>query len=1128
MADSLLSQLGDLIGGSFSLNQEAFQAVVRLSAGRSIALSVVLLAGLSLAIGQSIILFANQVKPVRFIFSLLLNAVLFVFGFLFLVFSTWLIGWLPGFVQLPWRDLVRALGLSYAPLLFSFLGALPYLGAPILNLLSVWRLLAMVAGISAIAAVGGASAFVQVAFGWLTLHLLEGTIGQPIAQLGQRLTRQVAGVDLVRRRSELVKRVDADFEARLSAAGDRSSAAAAIPSAAIPSTDRSPVLPQAEFLTTAASPALQMPDQEAAIDVRLEHRFQQIPQLLRLVLISLGMLLVFLLVALLLRPIRLSLFGWYENLPRLMRWIFDLSWIGVVSLVFAGLLAPLETLGWWAGWYGDEVETHSETTTRSQPDGGSSSVARYVIYLDGVGQSGEAYTPDVVDFLEALQPALPIEMPLLQGAMMYSVRNRSLVQDRPLAWVWRLADKMRWENPAALLGLAVNVRNAWVVAISADKRYGPLYNRGLAQVLYNSLMGQGYQAGAGTPITLIGYSGGAQMAVATAPYLKRALGAAVEVISLGGVMSANNPFLKLEHLYHLVGDKDVVAALGPLLFPGRRKWFPLSYWNRARRKGKISEISLGAMGHQVPGGIMDPNAVLPSGETYLEHTTATILSILQGRLLVATPSRPKQTSNYDVYKQLDFNNHSYYPIDQTVDSRWYRPIAPWMGRLILPELAERRSVNGVWFEVHHAAAGYEFLVGQRVMLRWADHPIVQQRVQAVTQDIHFSVDAQYSSQYGSTIHPDRLNHWQQVDPLESLAGAHPTDDVIVMLEGAVTVDDRNALYVYSQPIEITGRYYGLVQFVGAIEGDRFQVRHFDAASRQFNGGTEAVRLPEVAIAPGYGSQPSTTHQIEQSPLNEAGWYIYGAKDQSGCFVVQAIAPRSLLRLQPDRVVFGSKASYRYIRQESWADIIAQKDKISSVLCVGHRQTEEIQAAIDEWQVGDRALLLHTYGGIGGNKKEPAAATPIFFGHFSFGVATVVHDPLSDERRFDISYYQVYTHNTDGITAGTLHWSRYMGDRQFGWAGTRPVCDILIKFEPFTGSFDLDGRRRSPLTTMFNQLEAMTARYRTGGGTGATYVGPANNCVQDSNQALFASIRSIAAAIEANQPMLQSWLTSTLR
>jgi predicted Abi (CAAX) family protease len=100
----------------------------------------------------------------------------------------------------------------------------------------------------------------------------------------------------------------------------------------------------------------------------------------------------------------------------------------------------------------------------------------------------------------------------------------------------------------------------------------------------------------------------------------------------------------------------------------------------------------------------------------------------------------------------------------------------------------------------------------------------------------------------------------------------------------------------------------------------------------------------------------------------------------------------------------------------------------------------------------------------------------------------------------------------------------MGDRQFGWAGARPVCDLLIKFEPFTGDFEIKGNRYSALSKMLDQLEAMTARYRIGSGTGATYVGPANNCAQDSNQALFASIRSLTQAIESNQTTLQTWLT----
>ncbi|NDJ17989.1 CAAX protease [Myxacorys almedinensis] len=1132
MVDSFLNQLGDLISGAFFFGQDAFQRVVRIPQGQAIALLVVLLAGLSLGIGQSVILFANRVKPVRFILSLLLNAILFAFGFLFLVFSTWLIGLLPGFVQIAWGNLVEAFGLSYTPLLFGFLGALPYLGSPILNVLSVWHLLQMVTAVSAVGQVGGATAFTHVALGWAMLQLLQGTIGQPIARLGQKLDRKVAGVDLVKQRSQIAARVEADLETRIPSSQSASRLAKTVP-------DES--LSVAQFSETAA---LQLPTQETTtVGVRLENRFQGIPQAIRLGLMLLGMLLLFVVVALLLRPIRLSLFGWYETLPRPVRWTFDLTWIGIVALIFAGLLAPLETLGWWAGWFGEEVETAnlSRSSTINLAPRRVTRPDRYVVYLDGVGQSGEAYTPDVEDFLAALQPALPQRMELVRGLMLYSVRNQALVSDRPLSWLWRLADRMRWDNPMALLGLMVNIRNTWIVAVSADKRYGPIYNQGIAQVIYNGLMGRGYQPKEGTPITLIGYSGGAQMAVASAPHLRRALGTEIEVISLGGVISANNNFLKLEHLYHLVGDKDGVAALGPLLFPGRRKWFPLSYWNRALRKGKISEISLGPMGHQVPGGIMDPNAYSPDGQSHLGYTIAQVRSILNGDFLINTPPRSRTISNYELYKQADFNNYTYYPLDQRIDSQWYRSIAPWMGRLILPQPLERRQVRGVWFEVHHAPAGYESLIGQNVMLRWADNPTVKQWVRAVTRDVHFSVDAEYSSQYGGTIHPDRLNHWQQVDPLESLAASHPADDLIVMLEDPVEVD-LPALYVHHPPSEITGRYYGLVRFDGAIaRTDRFQVKHFNRATRDFDGWTEQVRLPEVVVAQCSGSFPSTTNKLEQSPLNEMGWYIYGAKDATGTFVVRSLAPRSLLRLQPDRVVFGRKAAYRYIRQESWAKAVEQKGRISSVLCVG-RQSEEIQGAmrssspfgaIDEWKVGDRALLLHVYGGIGGNKKEPAAATPIFFGHFAYGVATVIHDPISDERRFEIQYYQVYTHNTDGLTAGTLHWSHYMGDRQFGWLGGRPVCDILVKFDPFTGSFDLNGVRRSaaadassrsPLDTMIHQLEAMTARYRIGDGTGATYVGPANNCAQDANQALFASIRSLSNEIAANESRLQLWLS----
>ncbi|MBW4464183.1 MAG: CAAX protease [Pegethrix bostrychoides GSE-TBD4-15B] len=1092
---------GDLTG-AIALNPESIRQVVVAPTSLSTALLIVLLAGLSLAVGQVVILFVNQVKPARFIFSLLLNAVLFTCGFLFLVSSTWLICQIPGSVRLSFSTLVKLLGLSYAPLLFGFLGALPYLGVPLLNLLSIWRLLAAVVGFGAVADISVTAASGYLMVGWLVLQLLENTIGQPIASLGKALAERVAGVELADHRSELAERVKAEM-------GVTSPLTSSTPPASPLAPPRSAPRPSA---------------QASARSVRR----QQIQLLVRL----LGMLVLFVTIALLLRPVRANLFAWSESLPRPFGLVLSLVWLAILALVFAGILAPLETMGWWAGWYGDGVNTSSLDVT--QPDTRPDAPRRYAIYLDGIGQSGATYTPDVETFLETLRPRLPADTELVRGLMMYSVLNQPLDQDRPLSFLWRLAERKRLRNPTAFLSILLNLRNVLIVAVSADQRYGPIYNRGIAQVLYNGLLERGYRPGSGKPITLIGYSGGANMSVAAAPYLKQALGAPIEVISLGGVISANSNFLKLGHLYHLVGEKDGVERIGPVMFPGRWKLFFLSYWNRAQRRGIISLHSMGAVGHQVPGGYLDPDAQLPDGRSHLQQTVDVLLEILNGKLLEAKTIIPRQLSNYSLYQQAAFNHPDYYPLSQSVDPVLYRPIGSWMGRLILPDRQERARLDGVWLEVHHAPDPYSHLVGQRLRLHWLKSPSIQQHLNAVTRDVHFSAEAEYTSRYGGLIHPERINHWRQVDPLESLAGSHPTDDLIVMLEGEVKVDElvserlEVSLGIVSQPVLITGRYYGLVRFVQPLESDQFRVVHFNAVSRQFDGASEVLRLPPVILSQS-GSFPSTSSDLEKSAQNETGWYIYGAKDAQGQFVVQSLGPRSLFRLCPDQVRFGAKAGYDYIRRQSWADPVAHKGQVSSVLCAPERPewNESLRAAVEDWQVGDRALVLHTYGGIGGRNQEPAAATPIFFGHFAYGLARVVHEPLADERRFDLQYYQVYTHNTDGLVAGTLHWSRYLGDRQFGWLGSRPTCDLLIKLDAFTGSYDLQNRQISPLNTMIAQLQVMTARYRIGDGTGGTYVGPANNCAQDSNQALFASIRvieqivqqdpAIRAAIESKSP-----------
>jgi predicted Abi (CAAX) family protease len=1115
MGETTLEHLWELLGGIFSLNPAIFERVYVLSDAWRVALIVVLAAGLCRGVAESIVLFVNQVKPLRFGLSLLLEAILFTFGYLFWAGSIWLAGYLFLPQDIPFKIIAMVLGLSYAPYLFSFLGAMPYLGMPILRALAVWNLLAMAVGFSALAHIRPGEAFWHVIWGWIVLQVLQQTIGQPIVNLGRWLANRVAGVQLITQRQALAKTVEAEpqsvddstFQAQVEPQGE--------PQDEPLSTARPVVVPAAVSAAAQAGAVTAAPALTgllATLPWLLSPRIQRGLQYVGLALLSC-------LVVVLFIPLRQWLLGLDQIGGDLGRLMADLIWIGAVALVIGALLAPLEALGWWAGWYGEGIETDR----RGSPAASASALPtaeRYVVYLDGIGQTTRDYQPAVANFLKELAQRLPEEIILIEGLMSYSVLNRPLTEDRPLAFFWRWAAALQG-RAAGLVGILVNLRNVLAVAVSADLRYGPIYNRGIAQQVYDSLLHHGYQPG--TPISLIGYSGGGQIAMGTFAFLSEALQVPIEVISLGGVISGNVRALEVQHLYHLVGDKDPVERIGPVVFPRRWQIVILSYWNRAKQMGKISFTSLGPVSHQGPTGMMAPNAYLPDGRSHLQQTLDRILQILRGDVQSLLPPQtlaPAKPSNYQRYLQAAFNHPDYYPLQQTPDLECYRPIGAWMGRLILPTVAQREAVGGALFEVYHAPADHQSLIGQVVPLRWQrQDPEVQDYLRITVKDVHFSAEAEYSERQG-LIHPVRINHWRCVDPLESLAGARPQDDMVVALTGLVTVQDR-ALYLTHEPVQIGGRYYGLVTILGPVAAgsDRFQVVHFNRSSRRFDGKVEVVQIPQV-VADRNGTLPAVRDAIATSPNNQAGWYIYGALDREGMFVVVAIAPRQLLRLQPDRVISHPKTGLKYIQQETWQDLPSKKGTVESVLVSPHSATPE--AALAQWQIGDRALLMHVYGGIGGNQREPAAQSGIYFGHFAYGVATVIQDPLADEPRFEIHYHQIYTHNVHGLIAGTLGWSRYLGDRQWGFLGTRPICDVLVKLPAYTDPFELDGAPHSALDGLVHQLEIMTARYRIGDGTGGTYVGPANNCAQDSNQALYFSMKRLEARVSGEAAYFVDW------
>ena len=189
--------LWDIEIGAISLSPDTYRRVVQSSSGGLISLVVLLLAGLSEAIAQGIVLFVNRVKPIRFVLSLAIASILFVFGFLFWAGSTWIVLKIFFGTRAPLIQLLITLAISFAPKIFSIFIALPYLGVPLSIALSIWSFLAFLVGIQATLGLDLWQGFWCGVLGWAVLQLLQRTVGRPVAGIGKWIRNSAAGVPLV-------------------------------------------------------------------------------------------------------------------------------------------------------------------------------------------------------------------------------------------------------------------------------------------------------------------------------------------------------------------------------------------------------------------------------------------------------------------------------------------------------------------------------------------------------------------------------------------------------------------------------------------------------------------------------------------------------------------------------------------------------------------------------------------------------------------------------------------------------------------------------------------------------------------------------------------------------------------
>ena len=305
-----------------------------------------------------------------------------------------------------------------------------------------------------------------------------------------------------------------------------------------------------------------------------------------------------------------------------------LTYIGIVLVGFLiwAALSPFELLGWWAGWFGEKIHDggvpggDEEQPVDYDPGG-------YLVFISGVGKAnGETLGYREAEFLRRLSGKLP-DTVIISDLFPYSVNNLPLTGQPIFARLWRWALRRKLHGPV-LAGYLINVRNIWQLMISADRRYGPMYNQAVAEIVVNGLRRYGFDPEQRKPIFLMGYSGAGQLAVGPGIYLKEWLRAPIYLIVLGGVFASDPSLEAVDHIYYLYGQKDSVHQWG-MLAPGRWPMTVASSWNRARRRGKVTMIDMGPMGHNGRTGYLDHKTALPDGTFHIDKTVAMIAEIVQ-------------------------------------------------------------------------------------------------------------------------------------------------------------------------------------------------------------------------------------------------------------------------------------------------------------------------------------------------------------------------------------------------------------------------------------------------------------------------------------------------------------------
>lgn len=286
-------------------------------------------------------------------------------------------------------------------------------------------------------------------------------------------------------------------------------------------------------------------------------------------------------------------------------------------LLLPVLLAPFETAGWWT------QRRQRHTVLPIVPPRSDPGVRAQLVYFTGVaGYSGEFLARREAALLERIRESFP-DITVHSEVFPYSVNNNPLNGERMFARLWEWLHNWRLKVPNNVFDALIVARNIGQLLVSADPRYGPIFNRGLAEVLRSRL-------DPALPTVFLAYSGGAQMAIGAAGHYAESHTAPLHLVALGGVFTDDPGVRKFASVTQLVGSRDrYIVKLGSLLFPGLWRWMFWSDWNRYRRSSHFRKLVSGPHGHV---GKRDYFSLKPMAEEGGPSYADACFSVLEPRL----------------------------------------------------------------------------------------------------------------------------------------------------------------------------------------------------------------------------------------------------------------------------------------------------------------------------------------------------------------------------------------------------------------------------------------------------------------------------------------------------------------